>query len=284
MPAMSPRGARIAGRAGGRATGRATGTDVTPAAVADAAALRSVGLSLAPPVVGLAVLRVPPLYDIYATVGGLAARPPGSSQRPRAWSLVQGRRLALTRLREQCAAMDAVGAVGAALLERTLVARAPASDSPTGGVTLVEFTATGVPVLAPTGSRPARPFLAALPGAQVAALLTAGWVPLDILVAAAIAARDQRFAARDAATIGGYANIEIPGLTDVVTRATSEVRRQIGHLAKMTGANGVLLPDGLELLWAETRHAIQVSAVGTAIVRFDRRSRPASPTTVLPLF
>lgn len=248
-------------------------------AVADHAALQSVGLSLEAPAVGLAVLSVLPLRDFT----GFGQAQSAVAQRPRARSLVRGRELALDRLRQKCAEMGAVGVVGIRLAERPVAVPWPAPAETSDQLTAVEFTATGSPVTANTAARPPRPFRAALSGADVAALLANGWVPVDVLVAATIAVYDSRLASGDAAVVTGYGNAEVVSYTEVVKRAGNEVRKQIGARARALGADGVLLPEGLDREWTLTRHVVQAIAVGTAITRFSSRRRWAAPAAVLPL-
>ena len=81
-----------------------------------------------------------------------------------------------------------------------------------------------------------------------------------------------------------YGNAEIPGPTEVVQRARRRVREHLADRARVIGADGVLLPHGIDL--AHAGHSVvEASATGSAIVRLgDHRSqeRPLS-TTTLPL-
>jgi uncharacterized protein YbjQ (UPF0145 family) len=240
---------------------------------AEAAALAAVGLRPAAPVLGLSVLAMPPLLDATPMVSA----PVTWRARPNAY--VKGRELALERVRGAAHRVGAIGVVGITFRERPIVGD-DEGHTTSGGWMPVEFTAVATPVLGAVVTHPRRLMCAALSGVDVAALLLAGWCPADVLVAATVEQWDRsRFLVSDALADSSRYNREITGVSELVQRARSVVRRRLHDRAKVLGADGVLLPGAIETRATSTHMFVEATATGTAIVRL--RGRPDAPSPAM---
>jgi uncharacterized protein YbjQ (UPF0145 family) len=241
---------------------------VTPALSAgEVAALVSVGFRPSPPTFGVAVLSMPPLVDTTKLAGGFMS----ASIRPAAY--VKGRQLALDRLRARAADDGAVGLVAIRFAERPLRG-AEIRGQGAANAAPIEFTAVGVPVHAITRTRPRTLMCTTLSGPDVASLFRDGWCPADVVIAATLEIWDRaKFRGTDAVANTSYRNVEVPGATEVVQRARRIVRDRLHERARVIGADGVLLPDGVTLAHAGSQ-IVEASATGSAIVRIAGPRRP----------
>lgn len=241
---------------------------------ADVAALASVGLRAARPLVATVVVAMPPVRDPSSVVATPAVPAPVVR---RSTVLCHTRRRLLDDLRRRAAGSGAVGIGGIAFG----VHRLPDVARMTGWP-LVELTATGVPLLAPGQSdRVATCFRTTLSAADIATLIGAGWMPADVLVADDMRVRSRTDAPADAQVVTSRSNAEIPGGTRMVTAARSAVRETLRKLAASLGADGLLVGP-IETYWSSTRHCIQVVARGDAIVRWrDSSAGETRPRAVI---
>ena len=235
----------------------------------EVAALVSVGFRPSAPTFGIAVLSMPPLIDSTTLIGGFIT----AGIRPAAY--VKGRQLALDRLQARARDAGAQGVVGVRFHERSLRS-ATTQTQGVAGATPIEFTAVGVPIHAAVRTRPRKLMCTTLSGPDVAALMQDGWCPAEVVVAATLEIWDRgKFRGSDAVAHTSNRNMEVPGATEVAQRARRVVRQRVQERARVIGADGVLLPDGITLTHAGS-HIVEASATGAAIVRFAGTNRPAA--------
>jgi uncharacterized protein YbjQ (UPF0145 family) len=181
----------------------------------------------------------------------------------------------LDDLRNQADRLGAVGLVGVAFRELPLAVRTPQ----TSPGTVVQMTASAVPVIAATRHRPARSFRTTIDPAGVATLIRSDWVPVDTVVTGTTQVRSPSHRRDDAAAATGSTNRELPGPTDMIQRARAVLRQQLVTAARSLGGDGVLLNEGFEVTWSSTYHLVQVIATGNVIARYGS-SRSADPPTL----
>ncbi|MDH6132165.1 uncharacterized protein YbjQ (UPF0145 family) [Kitasatospora sp. MAA4] len=192
------------------------------------------------------------------------------------------RRTALGRMTAECAALGGDGVVAAQLTMAPFVA-APGC---------LEFKVIGTAVRAAGSVRPRRPFTSHLDGQGFAKLITAGWVPVDLLVGMSIGVRHDDYTTRRQTF--SYRNQEMDGWSALVHHVRSDARTQLARQGAQQGGDGVVLADGNLRIWEEPciqsggnseqkDHVAESTLVGTAIARFA--SAPAKPSTmtVVPL-
>jgi uncharacterized protein YbjQ (UPF0145 family) len=237
----------------------------------DLAALRSVGLTPAAPVLGLRAVVLPVIRDAQSSAG---KPPPGRS---RVDVIVHARRQLLDDLRGQADRLGAVGLVGIEFREQPLGvhARQTFAGDP------VQLSATGIPVNAGTQHRPGRCFRTAIDAAGVALLMRNGWVPVDTVVAGTTQARSLRHRGEDAMAVTGTSNREIAGPTDMMQRARRMLRQRLESDAKSLGADGVLLHGNFDVTWSSTYHLVMVHATGNVITRYGSNRSGLQPMTTL---
>jgi uncharacterized protein YbjQ (UPF0145 family) len=196
-------------------------------------------------------------------------------------ALSDGRRLALTRMTEEAAALGADGVVGVELELR------PFPDVPTA----VEFHAIGTAIRADGDVRPTTPFLSILSGQDFAKLLRAGWVPTGIATGISVVARHD-----DLATVlqaGSTWNTEVAGFTQLVQGARHNARTALADDVRRLGGEGVVIRDttlstsmqacsGVGSGGGQHDHLAEAVVTGTAITRF-RRSDPDNTPPTLPI-
>jgi hypothetical protein len=219
--------------------------------------LASVGLRTSRPLVTTLVVALPPVFD----TGTGTAVGAGVPRLRRSTVICQSRRRLLDELGRQAQAAIGLGAV--TFTRRRFPYRDLVSGRP-----LVELTATALPLFAaaaqPHGSAFFRTTLAAT---DIAALIRAGWMPADIVLAGDLQVRRPIDAPADAQVVTGRRNAEIAGATRSVTAARSAVRAALRKQAATIGADGLLVGP-FETYWSATRHRVEVVAVGDAIVRW----------------
>jgi uncharacterized protein YbjQ (UPF0145 family) len=228
---------------------------------ADVAALASAGLRASRPLFATSVVAWPPMYDVTTPTSYTA----GSVRRSTIVS--RARRRLLDDLRRQARDIGAMG-VGAIMFGRRMLPL----ELPTGA-RVAELSATGIPLFA--AGRAAPPagvfFRTTLPAPGVAALIRAGWMPADVVVASDTQLRRWIDRSADAQVVTSRNNGEIPGATRIVTAARDAVRADLRKQAAALGADGLLVGP-FETHWTVTRHRVDVVAVGDAIVRWQRHS------------
>lgn len=247
--------------------------------VGEFAALRGVGLEPVGQVMGSTVYQIG-----YSGGGGCGAYGwPTSSGPPRvvgtgqrsssSWTgypqlvdaLTGARRRAVSRLVAECTQLGGDGVVGLDLR----------FDRFPGVVGGHEIVAIGTAVRARSRTRPRQPFLADLPGQEVARLLRAGWVPCGLVVGVAVCVRHDDLATVNA--LASWRNTEVRGLSDLVHETRVQVRAQARADALRQGGEGLVLRE-MTLHVSEQEcasrggrdHVAQATLIGTALARLDR--------------
>ncbi|MDH6120460.1 heavy metal-binding domain-containing protein [Kitasatospora sp. GAS204B] len=279
------------------AEAKASGTWSSALSTGEFAAIRSVGFEPVGQVMGSAVYQVARsgrywgyhdcLYSGGGLMGGygMAGIALSGNGAPSA-GLVQvmdsARRTALGRMTTECAALGGDGVVAAQLT----MAPFPAMPN------CLEFKVIGTAVRAQGTVRPRRPFTSHLDGQGFAKLVTAGWVPVDLLVGMSVGVRHDDYQTRRQNF--SWNNLEVDGWTALVHQVRADARTQLHRQGVEHGGDGVILADGNLRVWEErcirtsvnteqTDHIAESTLIGTAIARFA--AKPAEPRTlsVMPL-
>jgi uncharacterized protein YbjQ (UPF0145 family) len=282
------------------AEARRSGTWSSALSTGEFAAIRSVGFEPVGQVMGSAVYQVARLgpyfgyydcgfptarYRLGGWVAEVALSGAGSAARALVQVLLDARYKALSRMRAECAALGGDGVVSAILT----IAPFPAAPN------CLEFQVIGTAVRAQGSVRAHRPFTSHVDGEGFAKLISAGWVPVDLLVGLSIGVRhDDYQLRRQTGFMAG--NQEIDGWTQLVARTRRDARARIREQAAASGAQGLVLGSSDLQVWSETcqrakrndsegeDHIAEATLVGTAIAAFDTRHAPTSRTlTVMPL-
>lgn len=213
----------------------------------------------------------------YGWGGPVAAAPRTDAFRPYVEALHRGYDTALSRMSQEAAAIGADGIVGVRLVAGHL------------GFGVREFTALGTAVRARGGARPGRVFRTALPGQDVATLVHAGWLPVEIVYGISVAIRHDDWATR-AQSSWGAGNTEVTGYTQLLTTTRADARARLAEHVRRTGADGAIVSlmtaATAELEPAENHrdHVAEATVFGTALLRVSERpATPARTLTVLPL-
>ena len=192
-------------------------------------------------------------------------------------ALYRGYDTALTRMLTEAQAMGADGVVGVRLSVAHL------------GQDNREFVALGTAVRADGPVHAPRPFVTDLPGADVAKLLHAGWVPVSIAFGISVAVRHDDYATQQQARAWGY-NTEVSGYTELVQHVRHDARTRFADHASRAGAEGTIVSHmGLSIWEIEPSeghrdHVAESTVFGTTLVRFHRgRTAPTRALTILPL-
>jgi uncharacterized protein YbjQ (UPF0145 family) len=192
-------------------------------------------------------------------------------------ALYRGWDTAIGRMLTEAQAMGADGVVGVRLSAESL------------GQDNREFVALGTAVRGEAPRHPARPFVTDLPGADVAKLLHAGWVPVSIAFGISVAVRhDDTYTQRQAGPWSG--NTEVSGYTELVQHVRADARQQFAAHGARAGAEGAIV-SSMELhVWerepsdGHRDHVAESTVRGTTLARFTRGSTaPTRALTVLPL-
>src|SRR4051794_7850857 len=176
---------------------------------------------------------------IPGTVGGGIAGPWGggavttsgrgfAGYAPYVDALYRGYDTALGRMLMEAQAMGADGVVGVRLSVTHL------------GQDNREFVALGTAVRSAGTAHPTRPFVTDLPGADVAKLLHAGWVPVSIAFGISVAVRHDDYATLSQARAWGQ-NTEVSGYTELVQYVRDDARDRFAQHAGRTGADGAIV-------------------------------------------
>lgn len=267
--------------------------------VAEAAALRRLGLVPAGFVMGTAVLQV------VSSAGGMGgsmvggglgtpyalARPAGTTSFPCAhaygfggehWgfnmedpgyagSVAAGYELVVTRLLEEARQCGAHGVVGVDLSVGTLV----------GGTTAWTFRAVGTAVTMPDAPLPPAPFATTANGQHLERLVTLGMVPVALVTGVGACYVQPNCRTRGDPTVPGVVD-QVPHAVDV---ARQRARQSLIDAVHRHGADGVVATDWRDRRMAAWGEAFIQSAIGTgtAVRRFAPPDRTAAPRPVVPL-
>lgn len=246
------------------------------------AALATVGFEPVTEVIGALATQVRPTG--FYSAGNYWQNPRGitytSSMPPvavgtplRITELKGGNRTVLGRARAEAQAAGADGIVGL----RLSLTREPAP----GGTELWRFLAVGTAVRATGRRRAPAPFTTDLNGAEVAAAIRAGWMPLALLITPVLAIRLvdpwSMAARRRSAPMS-----EITAYADVVNVCRQQARDDFAAEAGRAGADAAVLTT-MELEFEPSQHdgfcEALVTMTGTALGQF--RAPPA--TAPLPI-
>ncbi|WP_327070551.1 heavy metal-binding domain-containing protein [Kitasatospora sp. NBC_01250] len=277
---------------------RAGGTWSSALSTGEFAAIRSVGFEPVGQVMGSAVYHVGRsgqywgyhacgyvgrgwARSVYGPAGVILSGNGGPSE-----ALVRvmdsARGAALGRMTAECTALGGDGVVAAQLT----MAPFPAAPD------CLEFKVIGTAVRATGPVRPRRPFTSHLDGQGFAKLITAGWVPVELLVGMSIGVRHDDF--RTGQQRYSWNNQEMEGWTALVHLVRADARTQLHRQGAGQGGDGVILADGDLRVWEErcmgssqnseqTDHIAESTLIGTAIARFAAKPSAPRTLTVLPL-
>ena len=298
----NPTGAHLPPAATQRlADARRTGTWSSALSTGEFASIRSVGFEPVGQVMGSAVYqvtRVGPYFGYYdcgspyagSTYGGfsspVALSGHGSPAQALVRVLMEARYQALARMRAECQALGGDGVVSA----RLTIAPFPSNPN------CLEFQVIGTAIRAQGPVRPRWPFTSHVDGEGFAKLVSAGWVPVELLVGLSIGVRHDDYRIRRQNSFLAQ-NQEITGWSDLVNRTRHDSRAQLREQAARSGASGLVLGSSDLRVWEERcsrasrnnsegeDHVVEATLVGTAIAQFTgRRSAPATRTiSVMPL-
>ncbi len=247
--------------------------------VEEFAAIRSVGFHPVGQVLGTAVYTmfwVPESCGVSRfTRVGSPVLPARAVRR----TLSEARAAAVARMRYECGELGGDGVVGVRFEIRLFHEIG------------LEFLAIGTAVRADGPTRPREPFTSDVSGQDFAKLLGAGWVPVAFVQGVGVTIRHGKLGT--GWLDQSWVNSELTMPTELIHAARDAAREDLRAQAARAGAQGVVLRDmttraferecssGLE--GAEDR-LVEAILTGTAIVRYDRKARPApAPLTMLRL-
>jgi uncharacterized protein YbjQ (UPF0145 family) len=180
------------------------------------------------------------------------------------------RRRALSRVIDECRALDADGIIGVTMSIKPF---------PAGGT---EFTMRGTAIRARSEIRPPAPFTSHLSAQEFARLLRAGWVPAALVFGISLGARHDDMRTRRQTRL--RATGEVRGYSDVVRDTRRDARKQLEKAVADHGADGVVA-DQMTLHLGEREcptqdgmrdHVAEAAILGTGIVSFDRSRETGS--------
>ncbi|MFD0332161.1 heavy metal-binding domain-containing protein [Streptacidiphilus monticola] len=219
------------------------------------AALRSVGFEPVGLVMGSAVYHVAyygPYGDCfdcrYADAGrygrgyypsAVALSGTGAPSAALVQVLDTARRTAIGRMATECAALGGDGVVAAQL---TMV---PFPSAPN----CLEFKVIGTAVRAAGPIRPRWPFTSHLDGLGFAKLVTAGWVPVQLLVGMSVGVRHDDYQTLQQKR--SRVNREMHGWSELIRRVRADARTQLSLQVAGYGADGVILADAALRHWEQ---------------------------------
>jgi hypothetical protein len=134
--------------------------------------------------------------------------------------LDRARRSALDRMTAECSALGGDGVLAAQLTVAPFVAQP----------NCLEFKVIGTAVRAAGTVRAPQPFTCHLDGRGFAKLVTAGWVPVELLYGMSIGVRHDDYRTR--AQTRSWSNTEVSGWSELVQAVRSDAR---AHLRAQTG-------------------------------------------------
>ncbi|OLZ68911.1 hypothetical protein AV521_19150 [Streptomyces sp. IMTB 2501] len=275
---------------------RGSGTWSSALSTGEFAALRAVGFEPVGQVTGSAVYHVGRsgrywgYHDcLYAgaryAFGGGAAPLALSGQGAPSAGLVkvldQARRSALERMTAECSGLGGDGVVAAQLT------MAPFAAQPN----CLEFKVIGTAVRAAGTVRAPQPFTCHLDGQGFAKLVTAGWVPVELLYGMSVGVRHDDYTTR--AQTRSWSNTEVSGWSELVQAVRSDARAHLRAQSGRRGGDGVILAAGRLRIWGEScmrsgnndqkDHVAEATLLGTTVARFTVREQPSRTLTVMPL-
>ncbi len=152
-----------------------------------------------------------------------------------------------------------------------------------------EFTALGTAVRADCATRPRRVFSTHLPGQDVAKLVTAGWMPTDLVFGISVAIRHDDWQTRQQSSWGA-GNVEVTGYTELITHTRADARDRFGRHVHESGADGAIVSSMDLRAWEiepsenHRDHVAEATIFGTSLVRFHTSTAvPTRSLTYLPL-
>ena len=190
-------------------------------------------------------------------------------------ALNRGYETAMSRMLEEAATIGADGVVGVALKTDHLDARAR------------EFVALGTAVRARGPVRPRRPFSTHLPGQDVAKLVTAGWMPTDLVFGISVAIRHDDWRTRGRRR-GARATSRWRATRSWSAYVRADARSLFARHVQAAGAEGAVVSSMDLRTWEiepgenHRDHVAEASFFGTSLVRFHRASPGADPLADLP--
>lgn len=133
------------------------------------------------------------------------------------------------------------------------------------------------------------PFLTELPGADVAKLMLAGWMPTNIVYGIALAIRHDDW--QTLSQTQRWVNAEVTSFTELSNHVRHQARRVVTAQSAEKGTGGALITSSSMRIWEQEPseghrdHLAECRMFGTAIVRFPRPGVQAGPPplTFLPL-
>ncbi|AKJ09528.1 hypothetical protein ABB07_05680 [Streptomyces incarnatus] len=195
--------------------------------------------------------------------------------------LDRARRSALDRMTAECSALGGDGVVAAQLTVAPFVAQPHC----------LEFKVIGTAVRAAGTVRAPQPFTCHLDGQGFAKLVTAGWVPVELLYGMSVGVRHDDYGTR--AQTRSWRNTEVGGWTELVQAVRSDARAHLSAQTGRRGGDGVILSGGRLRVWGEscmrrsnddqTDHVAEATLLGTTVARFAARKAPPRTLTVMPL-
>ncbi|MFF3514509.1 heavy metal-binding domain-containing protein [Streptomyces sp. NPDC002573] len=195
--------------------------------------------------------------------------------------LDRARRSALDRMTAECSAFGGDGVVAAQLTVAPFVAQP----------NCLEFKVIGTAVRAAGTVRAPEPFTCHLDGQGFAKLVTAGWVPVELLYGMSVGVRHDDFRTR--AQMRSWSNTEVSGWSELVQAVRSDARAHLWAQTGRRGGDGVILSAGGLRIWGEScmrrssddqkDHVAEATLLGTTVARFTAREEPPRTLTVMPL-
>ena len=245
-------------------------------AVPGAASLESVGLEPIGEVMGCIVTSIG--FAGWQGCGyGYGGNTAFTGYRPYVKALNHGYHTATNRMLTEATAIGADGVVGV----RFEVSRLESNTR--------EFLALGTAVRARSRTRPARVFVTDLAGQDVAKLMHAGWVPVQVARGISVAIRHDDWRTQQQSSWGA-GNLEVTGYTQLVNHVRADSRSLFGHQIQTSGADGAVVSGSSLNIWeiepAENHrdHVAESMVFGTSLARFHvGRSAPTSSLSIMPL-
>lgn len=192
--------------------------------------------------------------------------------------LDRARRAALDRMTAECSALGGDGVVAAQLTVAPFVAQP----------SCLEFKVVGTAVRAAGALRAPQPFTCHLDGQGFAKLVTAGWVPVELLYGMSIGVRHDDYTTR--AQTRSWSNTEVSGWSELVEAVRSDARAHLRAQTGRRGGDGVILSAGRLRIWGEScicrssddqqDHVAEATLLGTTVARFTAREEPRTLTVM----
>jgi uncharacterized protein YbjQ (UPF0145 family) len=214
----------------------------------------------------------------YRSVTQVSGRGGYGSFGPLTQAMYDARHQAISRMLAECAALGGHGIVGVSL---------SIGSFPAGGL---EFKAIGTAVRAPGAGPLRQPFSSDLSGQDFAKLIHVGWVPVGLALGISVGARHD-----DWLTVGqtrwGAGNAEVVGYTELVNDSRHDARQQLEKDVRRMGGEGVVV-SRMDMRVHEREcpmqehgkdHIVEVTIVGTAMLRFASVAQPPARLAILSL-